>query len=75
MTALLAVDDGIWQGNFDLADILFIAAAIVFAIAAVLDFTRHTHTANGDHVHHARVYTLPLIALGLAFVALGWAVI
>jgi hypothetical protein len=79
MTAtLFAVDDGIWQGNFDLADILFIVAAILFAAAAVLDFTRHVdhHTDNGTtHVHHARVYTLPLIALGLAFTALGFAVL
>jgi hypothetical protein len=76
MHTLLAVDDGIWQGNFDLADILFIVATLLFAAAAVLDFTRNadTHHADGTH-HHVRIYTLPLISLGLAFTALGLAVL
>lgn len=76
MYSLLAVDDGIWQGNFDFADILFIVATVLFIAAAVLDFTRHTRTVDDAHAHHPHVvYTIPLIALGLAFTALAFAVL
>ena len=37
MTALLfAADDGIWSGKFNLADIMFLIAVIVFGIAFVI---------------------------------------
>ena len=62
--SLLAVDDGIFQGNFDLADVFFLIAVIVFAIAFVL---------------RIMIRPVPLdsvmIAAGLVAVALAWLVI
>ena len=61
MLSMLAVDDGLWSGNFDAADICFLIATILFAIAFVvrvimkpipIDFT--------------------LVAAGLTAVALAW---
>jgi len=39
---MFAVDDGVFQGNFNLADILFLIAAIVFGIATFLAFSKAT---------------------------------
>lgn len=33
---MFAVDDGLWAGNFDAADVLFLVALVVFVIAAAL---------------------------------------
>jgi len=64
MSSLLAIDDGIWQGNLDFADILFLVAAVVFAIAFVL---------------RVLVRPIPLdsvmIAAGLTCLAIGWLVL
>lgn len=63
MTAfLLAVDDGIFQGNLNLADIFFLIAAILFGIAAVFAYQVKTFYAT-------------LISAGLCLVALGWLVL
>jgi hypothetical protein len=64
MSSLLAVDDGFFSGNFNLADILFLIATIVFAIAFIIRVL-------------LRPVPLPetLIAAGLACVALGWLVV
>ena len=59
---LLAVDDGIFQGNFNLADIFFLIAAILFGIAAVFAYQVKTFYAT-------------LISAGLCLVALGWLVL
>jgi len=58
---MIGVDDGIWSGNLNAADVLFAVAMILFAAAALIaavgkpDPTRST-----------------LIPLGLALVALAW---
>ena len=65
---MFAVDDGIWQGNLDLADIFFLVAAIVFALAAILPFTRRGDTTRVDFV-------VALIPAGLCLVALAWLVL
>lgn len=66
---MLGVDDGIWQGNLDLADVLFLIAAIVFAIAAVMPHIgRRTEGARFD-------LGLSLVPLGLCLVAFAWTVL
>jgi len=59
---MLAVDDGLLQGNFDVADILFLIAAIVFGIATFIAATRSTVEAA-------------LVPLGLTLVAVAWLVL
>ena len=61
---MLGVDDGIWAGKFNLADIFFLIAVIVFGIALVI---------------RVQVKPVPidmvLIAAGLMLCALGWLVL
>ena len=61
---MIAADDGIWAGNLNLADILFLIAFIVFCIALVF---------------RVMLRPLPiaevLITAGLACVALAWMVL
>ena len=59
-----AAEDGIVSGNFDLADIFFLIAVIVFAIAFVIRLM--IKPIPLDHV---------MIAAGLVAVALGWLVL
>jgi hypothetical protein len=62
--SVLAVDDGIVNGNLDLADIFFLIAVIVFAIAFVLRLMVKPVPVDGL-----------MIAAGLTAVALGWLVL
>lgn len=61
---MFAVDDGIFSGSYNLADILFLIGAIVFIIAFII---------------RLMVKPIPLdmvlVAAGLACVALGWLVL
>lgn len=61
---MLAVDDGIFSGSLNLADILFLVGAIVFIIAFII---------------RLMIKPIPLdsvlIAAGLSCVALGWLVL
>jgi hypothetical protein len=59
---MLSVDDGIFSGKFDLADIFFLIATILFVIGAIIAFQVKTLYAT-------------LISAGLAAVALGWLVL
>jgi hypothetical protein len=61
---LLAADDGIINGNLNLADIFFLIAVIVFAIAFVLRLMVKPVPIDGL-----------MIAAGLVCVALGWLVL
>ena len=64
---MLGVDDGIVNGNFDFADILFIAAAILAVVAAYL-----YSQVNAAHLHrHAPV----ALSIALACIAVGWFVL
>lgn len=62
MSGLLAADDGVINGNLNLADIFFLIAVIIFAIGAFIAYSVKTFYAT-------------LIALGLMFAALGWLVL
>jgi hypothetical protein len=62
MHALFAVDDGFVQGHFDLADLMFLIAAILFGIGAVIAYSVKTFYAT-------------LIAAGLCLTAIGWFVL
>lgn len=68
IAALLAqaaeTDDGIFSGKFDLADIFFLIAVIVFAIAFVVRLLIRPIPIDAV-----------MIAAGLTFVALGWLVL
>ena len=61
---LLAVDDGIFQGNFNLADICFLIAVILFVLAA---FAHWPRTGPGEPWPYGGF----LVPLGLAFTACG----
>lgn len=67
---MFAVDDGIMNGNFNLADVLFLIAAIIFAIAAILPFT---HQAV-DGTARVGVRTA-LIPVGLCLISIAWLVL
>lgn len=56
---MYAVDEGITHGHFTAADICFLIALIVFAIATFLAYGTKTLWAT-------------LVAAGLAVVSLGW---
>lgn len=56
---MVAVDDGIASGNFNLADICFLVALIVFLVGAFL-------------AYGAKALWATLVAIGLAAVSLGW---
>lgn len=57
----LAADDGIWAGKLDAADVFFLVAVIVFAIAFVIRLMARPVPLDGV-----------MIAAGLTCVALGW---
>ena len=64
LSTLIGADDGIWSGKFNLADIFFLIAAIVFGIALAI---------------RAKANPIPvdsvLIAAGLMLLALGFLVL
>jgi hypothetical protein len=60
---MIAADTGIWSGKFTLADVLFLIAVIVFALATVFAVVKPL------------AVELALIAGGLTAVALGLLVI
>ena len=64
IASLLAADDGIFSGKFDLADICFLVALIVFTIAFVIRLLIRPIPIDAV-----------MIAAGLTFVALGWLVL
>ena len=76
---LLAVDDGMVNGNFDLADALFLVATILAVVAAILYALRtkpdaHTTVDHNNHVHavHVSVWAPVVGWLAVACLAFGW---
>jgi len=67
MTAFLAADDGIWQGNFDLADLFFLIATVLAVLATIL-YTRWTEP------NHTRWAPVSLSA-AVACASFGWLVL
>jgi hypothetical protein len=61
-TTLLAADDGFVHGKLDLADLLFLIAAILFGVGAFIAFSVKTFYAT-------------LIAVGLCLTAIAWFVL
>lgn len=61
---MIAVDDGIWSGNFNFADVMFLVAFIVFVIAAVIRLLAKPIAID-----------FVLVAVGLACVSLAWLLI
>ena len=59
---LLGADDGLVNGNLNLADILFLAAFIVAVVVAVIRFI--AHSVDGA-----------LMAVAVALITLGWLVL
>jgi hypothetical protein len=59
---MLAVDDGIFNGNLNLADIAFLVAVILFLVGAFL-------------AYGAKALWATLVSVGLAAVAFGWLVL
>lgn len=70
---MIAIDDGIWSGNYNAADVLFLIAAIVFAIAAVMPVVRRDRSVDGTHT---RVNVgVSLVPAGLCLVAIAWLIL
>jgi hypothetical protein len=65
---LLAVDDGIWQGNFDLADVFFALATILAVLSAI------AYARVPDDPRSARWAPVAL-ALAVGFATLAWMVL
>jgi hypothetical protein len=66
---MFAVDDGIWAGNLDAADVLFLIAAVVFGIAAVLPHTiRRSEGVRLD-------LGVSLVPAGLCLLAIAWLIL
>jgi hypothetical protein len=59
LSSLLAVDDGFVHGKFDLADLLFLIAAILFGVGAFIAYSVKTFYAT-------------LIAVGLCLTAIAF---
>lgn len=49
---MLAIDDGIWRGNYDAADVLFLIAVVLAAVATLLYAVaaRRTHTERSVEI-------------------------
>jgi hypothetical protein len=58
------IADALMSGHVTLADWLFLLAAVVFVIAAVLAWTKRPDPTTGA-----------LVPIGLALVAVGWLVL
>jgi hypothetical protein len=57
---MFALDDGIWSGNLDLADVLLLIAVVLFAVAGVIAALARPDPARGS-----------LVPFGLALTALA----
>jgi hypothetical protein len=71
---MIAVDDGLVNGNLNLADVFFLVAGILFALAAILAYVYSRPRPNGAAVNVAW-WPGVLTPLGLALVAFGWFVL
>ena len=71
MNTLLAVDDGLVNGNLNFADILFLVATVLFVIAAVMSVP--TRAAGSPVAGRAYVWVVGFIAL--ACTTLAWFVL
>jgi hypothetical protein len=69
---MFAVDDGIWAGNLDAADVLFLIAAIVFAIAAILP---HVRRSTVDGTRTVIDFGVSLVPAGLCLLAIAWLIL
>ena len=70
-----AVDDGLFNGNLDFADILFLAAAVLFVIAAVMSFPVRHRTGDTAVATEPRAWVWVVGFLGLAAISLAWLVL
>lgn len=65
---MLGIDDGIWSGNLNAADIFFIVATVLLVVAAVLAFPRPAPS-------RASVYSTALAYLGLGCATFAWLIL
>lgn len=59
---LFGIDDGLVNGNVNMADVFFLVAMIVFIVAAVIRFLAHA-------------WDSAFVATGLAVLSLAWLVL
>lgn len=64
LLAQAATDEGIWSGNANFADVMFLVAFILFVIGAVIAWAIQP-----------RAMWATVVAIGLACVSLGWMVL
>lgn len=75
MNVLLAVDDGLTNGNYNWADVFFIAATILAVLAAVIHAVgvpAPRDDVAGRPVYHYHHHSFTLLALAVACIAFGW---
>jgi hypothetical protein len=65
MNTLIAVDDGIWSGNYNLADVFLIIAVIAAVLSAVGGFGANVLTKHAGW----------LLSAAIACAAFAWLVI
>jgi hypothetical protein len=69
---VIAVDDGIWTGNYNLADVLFIIAAIVFFLAAIIPFFRRGPRVDGAARPAVVISIEQIVAAGLCLATIAF---
>lgn len=74
---MLAVDDGIWSGNLDAADIFFLVGVILAVVAALLYAMAARPVRDPTDANRVRVGVWAPVALSLALAstALAWLVL
>jgi len=71
MSALLAVDDGLTNGNFNWADVFFLVGTIFAALAALAYVMGVTVTADPARPVRYHAWAPALVAFAVAFTAFG----
>lgn len=67
---MFAVDDGIWSGNLNAADVFFLIASILALVAAVLAFPRRGADAAPVSAYSPFIGWLAIACVAFAFLIL-----
>jgi hypothetical protein len=69
---MIADELGLWSGHVDLADWLFLIAAVLFLVAAVVP---HVRASRVDGVRQRVDWAVSLMPLGLCLAMVAWLVL
>lgn len=72
---MIAVDDGLVNGNLNLADVFFLVGAILLALAAILYLMAHRPVPANGTARPAIWWHGFLVPAGLCLYGFGWFVL